>query len=249
MISDVLEQNGFNEKEALVYLAALEAGEVTVSALAAKTKLKRTTIYSIVDGLTSRGVITVQKRRGIQRIAAISPRVLIDRFRNAVTLAENALPALLDMAYASPHKPRIRFFDGMEGLKEILREFTFSTAADPGLVFTDYEQMPKELFAFIRKELVPHRRKYGRFIKLILPKNARNAQVQAEDNTHYGEHRLAKFPEASNPVELALFGDTKTGFLSFSQNELFGLIIDSEAIYKTIKNFFMLVWENAEARK
>ena len=37
----------------------------------------------------------------------------------------------------------------MEGLKQILREFSYSH--EPTIGFTDYENMPKELFQFIRQ--------------------------------------------------------------------------------------------------
>ncbi len=249
MIEQILMQNGLSDKEAKVYLAALEAGEATFGGLATKTRLKRSTVYSVVEELANRQLLTIQKRGGIKRISALAPQVLLERFRTAVNLAEGALPALLEMAYSSPLKPRVRFFEGMDGIKEVLLEGNTTAKTERGMIFTDYARMPKEIFDFIRK-LVPERMATKNFLHIITPPNARNREVQAEEDAkHYAEHRIANFPVEHNFIELTLFGNTKVGFLSFGEGELFAVVIDSKAIYGTLKNLFMLVWANATPKK
>lgn len=247
MIEQTLMLNGFTEKEAKIYLTVLEIGEATIGGIAARTRIKRSTVYTIIDVLIQRGVLSGQARKGIKRISALPPQVLIERFRDATAMAEGALPALLEMAYSSPLKPRVRFLEGIEGIKQVILEVNTVSNVEPGMIFTDYAQMPKEVFALIRKT-VPERRATKNFLKIIVPSNERNLAVRAEeDRLHYAEHRIAKFPSTSFPLELTLFGNTKVGFLSFENNELFGVIIDSRAIYQTLKNLFLLVWENAES--
>jgi len=245
MIEEILTENGFNEKEAKLYLAVLELGEAPISRVAAKTHLKRTTIYSLVESLKERGAISVTKKRGIQYLSALSPRVLVDRFKHSAHLAEEMLPTMMEMAYSSPLKPRIRFFEGLKGLRAILREFSHSK--EPTMGFTDYEQMPKELFQFIRKEVVPVRMKLNNPVRLIAAKNMTNIAIQKQDAMHSGEHRLVEFPKPQNPIEILLFEGSKVAFLSFTKKELFGLIIDSAAIHQTLRNIFELVWAGAES--
>lgn len=249
MITEVLTLNGFAEKEAAIYLAALEMGEGTVANIATRTRLKRTTVYSIVEELIRRDLLSAQERRGIKRISALPPQALIERFRRASSLAEGSLPELLAMAYASPLKPRIRFYEGIEGILEVIREVNAVKNAESGMIFTDYSRMPKEVFALIRKT-VAERRSLKNFLHIIVPPNDRNRAVQAEEERlHYAEHRIARFPETDYPLELTLFGNTKVGFLSFEKNEIFAVVIDSKAIYKTLRNLFLFVWENAEKRR
>lgn len=248
MIEQVLTLNGFTDKEAKIYLAALEMGEATIGGIATRTRLKRSTVYSLVEELLNRGILSIQKRRGVKRISALPPQVLIERFRHAMGLAENALPALLDMAYSSPLKPRVRFYEGVEGIKEVLLEVNNASKTEPGMIFTDYDLMPKEIFDFIR-QLVPNRQSKKNFLRIIVPFNPRNIAVQKEEHKlHYAEHRIANFPVENNPIELTLFGNTKIGFLSFTKNELFAVVVDSKAIYHTLKNLFLLVWANAKPR-
>ncbi len=249
MIDDILALNGFSDKEAKIYLAALEMGEATISNIASRTHLKRTTVYSIIEDLLHRGLLSVQERRGIKRVSALPPQALVERCKRASALAEQALPGLLEMAYASPLKPRIRFYEGIEGIKEVILEVNTVTNTEPGMIFTDYSRMPKDVFDLIRKT-VPRRRAAKNFLRIIVPPNPRNLEVQAEEERlHYAQHRVANFPAKDFSLELTLFGNTKVGFLSFEKNELFGVIIDSKAIYQTLKNLFLLVWENAKPAK
>lgn len=246
MIEQILMQNGFTAKEATIYLAVLEAGEGTIGSIATKTRLKRSTVYTNVEQLIARGTLSVQVRKGIKRVSALPPHVLLERFRHAVASAENVLPALLEMAYTSPLKPRIRFLEGIEGIKEAILEVNTVTKAEPGMIFTDYARMPKEVFSLIRKT-VENRRASKNFLRIIVSQNPRNLEVQKEqERLHYAEHRVANFPETSFPLELTLFGNSKVGFLSFEKNELFAVMIDSIAIYRTLKNIFELVWVNAK---
>ncbi len=243
VIEQTLLENGLNEKEAKVYVAALSAGEATVASIASHAHLERTTVYSLLEDMERKGLISVIKRKGIQYVSALPPRVLIDRFKQSAAHAEQLLPELLQMAYASPLKPRIRFYEGMEGLKEILRDFSHSNV--PVLGFTDYAQMPPELFHFIRKEVVPQRRENRIVARFIVPRNETNKRIQKEDDIHFAEHRLVDFPVETNPLELILYETSKIGFLSFTKDEMFGVVIDSLAIYKSLKNLFLLVWQNA----
>lgn len=244
MFEKIFIQNGLSSKEAKVYVAALECGEATVSRLASKTGLKRTTLYDVVADLKRKGIVSINRRRGIQYVSVLSPQILVERFKKSAHLAEDALPQLMAIAYASPLKPRIQFFESMEGLKEILQQFAHSK--EPSCGFTDYSRMPPELFQFIRKEIVPERKKHHNRAQFIVPSNAMNRTVQEEDSHYFSEHRLMHFA-SENPIELLLFDQTKVAILSFRKEERFGLVIDSSAVYQTLKNIFLLLWSHAIA--
>lgn len=240
MLKNALVQNGVTSKEAEIYLAVLESGEIPVSRIATKTHLKRGTVYSILEGMLQKGLISLSKRRGVQYVSALSPRNLIERFKEHTNLAVSMLPELLEMAYASPHKPRVQLFEGLDGLKEVLREFSYSKF--PTVGFTDYTKMPKELYEFILKKIVNERRENKNRAKFIVPDNAFNRKIKSEDDMRYSEHRTAKFSETATPIELLLYGESEVAFLSFAKEEMFAVVVDSKAIHQTLKNIFWLIW-------
>lgn len=241
MYEEIFTQNGFSEKEAKVYIAVLESGEATMSMIARKAKIERPTVYDVVNDLQIKGFVFVNARKAVKYVSAISPRILIDRFKNSYMKAESMLPDLINMAYKSPIKPRIKFHDGMQGLKDILKEF--SLAEEETFLFTDYKLMPEELQKYILSEIIPERIKRKKnFARLLVPDNEENRKVKAQDKERYTEHKLINFPfQQVNPLEIILF-ENKVGFLSYTKDEMFGLTIDSVAIYQTLKNIFSLIW-------
>jgi len=57
MIEEILKKLGFSEKEAVVYLAILQHGKVLPADLAKITNINRTTVYSVIKELISKGVV------------------------------------------------------------------------------------------------------------------------------------------------------------------------------------------------
>ncbi|HEY5713722.1 MAG TPA: helix-turn-helix domain-containing protein [Candidatus Gracilibacteria bacterium] len=242
-LEKILVSNGLSDKEAKIYLCTLEHGEISIALLAKKTGIKRTTIYNLLDDLKSKNIIHISRRKGIQYLSAVSPAVVIDQFRRAASSANEALPALINMAYQSPVKPRINFYEGLNGIKIVLREFTQSQS--PPFGFTDYGNMPTELHEFIQEEVIPMRIKKKNWGHFILTNNPTNQKLAGRNETYFSENRILNFPDNQNPIELLLFDDQKVALLSFHPQERFGLIINSKNIYKTIKNIFDLLWASA----
>lgn len=62
-INRILENLGFSDNEAKVYLAALETGLSSAQDIADKAKLKRTTTYSVLDVLVRKGFILKTQKK------------------------------------------------------------------------------------------------------------------------------------------------------------------------------------------
>lgn len=246
MFEQILTENGFSPKEAALYLAVLEAGETTLASAAEKAHLKRSTVYSLAEEMRQRGLLAETKRRGITYISVLSPRLLIERFEHTAETAKGILPQLMDLAYSSPVKPRIRFYDGLDGLQEIL--FDAACCKEDYIGFTDYDLMPKEMYRFIRKKIAPQREKDRIRLRLIIPENETNRRIRREYQ-HQVEHRLVQFPSRRNHIEILLYRENKIGFMSFVPGEMFGVVIDSEGIYVTLRDLFTLIWNQAESKK
>ena len=69
VITEKLEKLGLNKKEAQIYLAALESGETNIEGLSKKSKIKRTTVYDIVESLKEKGLLssTFSKKKKYMR--------------------------------------------------------------------------------------------------------------------------------------------------------------------------------------
>lgn len=245
MFERILTENGLSHKEAALYLSILEGGELPLSKAAEKSKLKRSTVYSLIEELKKKGIVSTVKKHGITYVSALSPRLLVEHFQHSAELAKSILPQLMDMAYTSPIKPRIRFSEGMQSIKDIL--FEASSSKEDYIGFIDYTLMPKEIYHYIRTNVAPRRAKMGTKVRLLMPRNERNIQVQKEYKQNI-EHKIVDFPSRKNHIEILLYDESKIGCMSYVKNEMFGVVIDSKAIYETLHDLFMLIWQQSGAK-
>ena len=100
---------GFSEKEARIYLAALELGEGTVQQLARIAGFKRTTLYSLIDKLVKEGFLQQTKRKKKTWYVAASPKHLVRHARESVAKLEDTLETLEQRQRITSSKPRVSF--------------------------------------------------------------------------------------------------------------------------------------------
>ncbi len=77
MFENKLVQLGLSEKEAKLYLLLLQIGSSPVSALAKRAAVKRVTVYSVLEGLVERGLVSYQNQAGGRRYNAYDPECLL----------------------------------------------------------------------------------------------------------------------------------------------------------------------------
>src|SRR3989344_1377678 len=98
---NLLKTLGMNQLQARVYVAALELGESTMQALARKSGVNRSTIYTFIDDLKDRGFILETRKQKRNIYSAAHPERLVDMQKRRVGELERMLPELL----AVDHKP------------------------------------------------------------------------------------------------------------------------------------------------
>ena len=69
---------GFSTKEATVYVALLELGTGTVTQIARKAGINRTTGYDILDSLAAKGIVNVTGKEPKQESAAEPPKPVME---------------------------------------------------------------------------------------------------------------------------------------------------------------------------
>jgi len=245
MYEKILVQNGFTPKEAKVYLSILEYGQATMSMIARKTNLERPTIYDIVSRLENKGYASTLKTKGVKHVTVTPPNIIFQSLKNSLYQAEKILPDLMEIAYKSPIKPRIKFYEGTKGIKQVLREYSHST--ENAYVISDYITFPKEVLDFIYKEIIPERIRRNTFTKMLVVDNPKHKVVKTKEAKYLQEHRLITFPPGMGlENQEILLWENKIGFLSFGNNEMFGMIIESKSISQMLKSIFYLIWQNAD---
>ncbi|MEK9131020.1 MAG: helix-turn-helix domain-containing protein, partial [Patescibacteria group bacterium] len=117
---------GLSEKEAAVYLAALQLGPVPVQDIAKLSKVNRATTYVMIESLKKRGLIGSTQKDKKHIFIAEAPDRLMSLIRlqkkeleEQETEMTKLLPKLNAVFNRSGEKPDVRYFEGLEGLESL----------------------------------------------------------------------------------------------------------------------------------
>src|SRR5207302_1790316 len=87
--------------------------------LSKKAKVKRTTLVEILPSLLQRGILQQRIKGKRKYLIARDPRELIQELEEKTNKAQEALPQLMALQYILKDRPEVRFYEGIEGLKQI----------------------------------------------------------------------------------------------------------------------------------
>jgi DNA-binding MarR family transcriptional regulator len=132
MMDDVkiaLADLGLAPKEADTYIAMLELGPASVQDIANKAGINRTTTYVMIEGLKKHGLVSTFEKGKKTLFAAENPGQLIeiltrqsDVIETKKNKLEQTLPRLLAIFNSVGDKPKVRFLEGEEPLREIMQK-------------------------------------------------------------------------------------------------------------------------------
>lgn len=239
---DSLKKIGLTENEAKVYLALLEIGSSTAQQVAQKAELKRPTTYVQLETLMKRGLVTSFEKGAKTLFRAEDPEHLKqvlekekEEQKERASALENILPGLGNLYLSAGERPRVRFFEGIEGLKTIQDEFLKSrvelvkSIANMDNVFASFPSH--------EKNYVPQRVQRG--IKSRLIYTSEKGDFLPTDEKMLRESKF--IPKLPLSGDIAIYG--KSVAISVPQKRPFGVIIESEEISKSLGAVFDLLWK------
>jgi sugar-specific transcriptional regulator TrmB len=239
----LLEKFGLSDKESALYLALLELGQADVATIATRASVKRSTAYVLLDALRDKGFVSLQSG-GNRQFQAEDPRKLLAYEKAKVSELENMLPGMIGLASMSKHKPGTRFFSGKEGIKAVYEESLLQPAGSEMLAIGNAEAVERSIEGF-QNWYIKRRVEHGISMRAIIPATAEGLKVAARNEDELRETRLLTQDDFTEPVELNIY-DNKVSAVSFVEDELIGVIIESEVLANVHRQLFELLWKNAK---
>jgi sugar-specific transcriptional regulator TrmB len=238
-----LEKLNLSEKEARLYTALLQLGEVNLQRIVQKTGLKRTTTYEIIETLRKKDLVHTTKRKKRTFYYAANPKKIGNLLDEKKELFKKILPELLSITNSIDKKPSIQFFEGMSGIKNIYQDtLAYNKSVIQAWLSEDAKFFDEK---YLLNKYIPHRIKNEIFVQAIAPKTSRAQKLKKNDKKHLRQTKLIDFEDGLFfEVEINLYGGSKIGIMSFQEN--FGLIIESKKIHNTLKTIFELQWKSTK---
>ncbi|MBI5422426.1 helix-turn-helix domain-containing protein [Candidatus Peregrinibacteria bacterium] len=252
-IDQVLQTLGLQDREPDVYLTLLKTpGAQPASVIATRADLNRTTVYKILVKLVKRGLVTKTQRHGITCFFAEDPenrlKLLIEERQKQLTEMNQAMLEALPLLTMSEEEtdslPKIRYYEGIEGIKQIY-EAVLKEEKD---VYR-YGDITKiyEALGIYTDEYIKKRNELGITTHAIMP-YYETERAQIKKNTKENRDVLY-IPKKLFPIEgeVRIFGN-KVGIISLRKDSPIGVMIESDTISKMFLSIFMLTWKNYGAQ-
>jgi len=239
---------GLSEKEAKVYLAALEIGRATADQLAKHAKIVRPTTYLQIKSLMDKGLMSTYEEGKKTYFAPESPELLkrlLARQKDSITTKETELtrllPELLQQFGSAGERPVVRFFPGKEGIASV-REEVLTTKEKKMYVLYSPEKLSRLFGEKYLDDYSERRKVLGIHSQAIYTyKQNFNPAVLNE----LTERKV--FESGTLPLSIDIFiFDNKVALFSLEQ-ALFALIIESEQIASSMKHVFNFLWNQAKS--
>lgn len=242
---------GLSEKEAAVYLALLELGSDTVQNIAKKSGVNRATTYVILDALKKKGVASTVEKGTKTHFQAESPDALrkLIRFQEAEIKEHEAkladmLPELRGVFNRAENKPIVRFFEGKEGLLQIVEDIFSQTPADSEVLNVYNVEVINTVFTEQERSKIIQ----SRLKKRIRAKDIYTSATIGPTNKPSRLLESVQLTDATFllPGDVTIYGNRVA--LSSLKDRLSGVIIESPVIAQTLRSLFLLAFEAAKAR-
>jgi sugar-specific transcriptional regulator TrmB len=118
-IVKILEELGLSENEARVYYASLQIGSASIAELAARSGVKRTTVYSVLDGLIEKELVTRSAHNFKNKIIPREPKELAHLLELKRRRLDGALPHLNAISQLPAQESILQYYRGMDKLRGI----------------------------------------------------------------------------------------------------------------------------------
>lgn len=243
-IQEILENLGISPRESRVYLAGLELGESLPKELASKAGVKRTTLYEMLPHLLDKGLVT-QAIKGKRRyLVPEDPQKLITRKKNELAFLEQAQGELLALFNRTKEKPKVFFFEGVEGLKRVYEDILKSKRNVRA--FAGITNMDEKLLEWLHEEYEPIRIKNQIFVRNITNEIVDLDKIMPQGKEKLRENRIIPFKTYPISLEIIIYGD-KVGYTAVRKDSLpIALLVENKEIADSMKSIFELCWKAAK---
>jgi len=228
-------------------LIALENGPTTIAKLSQKSGLKRGTIYEFLGEMLEKGLLemTISGKRKLY--TGTEPKKLQKIIDRQKEILENLLPDLSLLTSKGSAKPKIRFYEGKEGLLKAYYEILDLPVGSEVLGFATFEGIYK-LFpkiavdSYIKKRVAKKIKE-----KLIIPSDEFGENHSADNKKEMRETIMIPKSKFSISSEINIY-QNKVAITSLGDEKV-AVIIESQQMADIQRAIFNLLWSSLRKKQ
>ena len=242
MDTTVLKEIGLTDHEIKVYLTMLEEDENLASNIAEKTKINRSLMYTILNNLMEKGMVSYVIKENRKYFMATDPEKIINVLKDREELIKQQeeavmriIPDLKKLKLPQRETVKVEIYKGREGLKTMFENIL--------KVGEDYNCLG---YSAISVDIITHfwvhwhkkRVKMGIKRKIITKEQMRGHKAMQLPLT------IARYvPDVYNiPISTMIYGNNVWIALPAGKGDQVSILIESERIANSYRNYFNLLW-------
>lgn len=249
MLANQLKRIGLSDKEARVYLSSLRLGKSPANDIAKQAGVNRATTYVIIESLIEKGLMTSYEQDDKAYFTAESPDHLMSLLKKQEqdikekeAEMNKILPELLSMYSMGDNKPKVKFYEGVEGLASVQEEYLkVKSKQTYNISYFDafLKYMPN-----VNNEYTVRRVKKGIKGKLLYVTEGKPNMEFATDKAKLRETRYLSFSEFPFKSDITIF-DNKVSLESY-EDKVMGVLIENKGIADSMKAIFEFLWKKSD---
>ncbi len=244
---------GLSEKEAKVYLAALELGSQTAQEVAKRAGVNRATTYVILQGLMRKGLASTFTKGKKTYFAAEPPEQLDHLLRKQEEEIfeqrrdlEKMIPELRALFAHADGKPKVRFFEGYDGIRTMFEEVTRTLPR--GAALAEFLALDEALAAFPNYDtLASFHLQKRKLLARVIYTHREGGQNGMNDPAVGREARFVPAKEFPFAASILIIPAVDTIVLSSYRRGYAGVIIDNSEIARSLLAIFEFFWKQLPA--
>ncbi|MFH1047265.1 MAG: helix-turn-helix domain-containing protein [Patescibacteria group bacterium] len=245
-----LQEIGFSDKEARIYLAGLELGATSAQELSQKSGVNRATTYVMIESLAERGLMSSVTKGKKRLFIAEGPNAvsrLIENEKNDIEKRQKKIDTILiDLINLSQSsagvRPNVTFFEGEKGI-ESLRQSIIESGVDYVEEFSPIDDAYK-YFPPVQNDYRDRFRQKVKHIKLIYSSKKGPFLAAEENNVSRRFIPSDKYPFTG---DIAIYG-SRVNIIYYGV-KLMGVLIEHEGISNAFHQLFSLAWLGTEGNQ
>jgi len=238
MNTEPLKELGLSENEIKVYLSCLKAGVATVSSIAEMANLPRTTTYDLLKSLKEKGYASYVIKSGVKYFNVVDPSAIIDKIKEKEESFKAILPDLRELQKMTIKKPKVEFYEGIEGLKTVSNDLIKGEHKE----IKSYVSEETLKFMPIFHENFRIKRKERKIIsKMLSNKSNFMENIKSRDKKELRETRFNEKIMKNSDVSSFIYGN-KISFIISSKKEQIGIVIEDKNIADFYNKIFNCIW-------
>jgi HTH-type transcriptional regulator, sugar sensing transcriptional regulator len=241
----LLEKLGYHSYEASIYLAALELGEATVSDLAHKTDMPRTSVQEVLTHMQKKGMVSSYSKQSHKYWIAENPEKLFVALKENEEAFKSILPELQALRPQTDDKPMVKVYSGVKEIKFILDDIIETKHHILALISWD------DWIEFFGKEYVEDfiERRYTHFLKIrmIAPRTKLTEKLKMADDQQLRVTRFLSPRVDLKRITNFIYGN-KIAIISLNKKEPTGILIEDLDVVYGNTMYFENLWQHSEEK-